>query len=219
MAEPDIAQMIACVGQQNVEGKRIPYGFNGRTLPHFVKDDYGPESRGFVENSYLRGLTPQEFFFHAMGGREGLIDTAVKTASTGYIQRRLVKAMEDIRVQYDGTARNGAGNIIQFLYGEDGMAAEFIETQVLDHLKWGEERFSQAFVWDHDGLLASEDVLPPKTLADMRTDPDTKKALEDEVAQLRRDLAALRGEIIPSGDAGWPLPLNLPEFYPTPRGG
>ena len=205
----NIAQMIACVGQQNVEGKRIPYGFNGRTLPHFVKDDYGPESRGFVENSYLRGLTPQEFFFHAMGGREGLIDTAVKTASTGYIQRRLVKAMEDIRVQYDGTARNGAGNIIQFLYGEDGMAAEFIETQVLDHLKWGEERFSQAFVWDHDGLLASEDVLPPKTLADMRTDPDTKKALEDEVAQLRRDLAALRGEIIPSGDAGWPLPLNL----------
>ena len=67
--------MIACVGQQNVEGKRIPYGFLNRTLPHFTKDDYGPESRGFVENSYLRGLTPQEFFFHAMGGREGLIDT------------------------------------------------------------------------------------------------------------------------------------------------
>ena len=90
----NISQMIACVGQQNVEGKRIPYGFLNRTLPHFTKDDYGPESRGFVENSYLRGLTPQEFFFHAMGGREGLIDTAVKTAETGYIQRRLVKSME-----------------------------------------------------------------------------------------------------------------------------
>ena len=93
------AQMIACVGQQNVEGKRIPFGFSGRTLPHFTKDDLGPESRGFVENSYLRGLTPQELFFHAMGGREGLIDTAIKTASTGYIQRRLVKAMEDLTIK------------------------------------------------------------------------------------------------------------------------
>lgn len=80
---PFIPQVIAVVGQQNVEGKRIPFGFKHRTLPHFIKDDYGPESRGFVENSYLAGLTPTEFFFHAMGGREGLIDTAVKTAETG----------------------------------------------------------------------------------------------------------------------------------------
>ena len=71
------------VGQQNVEGKRIPFGFRHRTLPHFIKDDYGPESRGFVENCYLAGLTPTEFYFHAMGGREGLIDTAVKTSETG----------------------------------------------------------------------------------------------------------------------------------------
>ena len=77
--------MIACVGQQNVEGKRIKFGFTHRSLPHFVKDDYGPESKGFVFNSYLRGLTPQELYFHAMGGREGLIDTAVKTAETGYV--------------------------------------------------------------------------------------------------------------------------------------
>lgn len=80
---PPPRQVIAVVGQQNVEGKRIPFGFKHRTLPHFIKDDYGPESRGFVENSYLAGLTPTEFFFHAMGGREGLIDTAVKTAETG----------------------------------------------------------------------------------------------------------------------------------------
>ena len=83
--------MIACVGQQNVEGKRIAYGFKRRTLPHFIQDDNGPEARGFVENSYLAGLLPSEFFFHAMGGREGLIDTAIKTAETGYIQRRLIK--------------------------------------------------------------------------------------------------------------------------------
>ena len=79
----NISQVIACVGQQNVEGKRIPFGFRHRSLPHFIKDDYGPESKGFVENSYLAGLTPNEFYFHAMGGREGLIDTAVKTSETG----------------------------------------------------------------------------------------------------------------------------------------
>jgi DNA-directed RNA polymerase II subunit RPB1 len=126
----NISQMSGCVGQQIVEGKRIPFGFRHRTLPHFSKDDYGPESRGFVENSYLRGLTPQEFFFHAMGGREGLIDTAVKTAETGYIQRRLVKAMEDLKVCYDGTVRNSGGDILQFTYGEDGMDGAAMEKQV-----------------------------------------------------------------------------------------
>ena len=126
----NISQMTGVVGQQFVEGKRINFGFKHRTLPHFSKDDFGPESRGFVENSYLRGLTPQEFWFHAMGGREGLIDTAVKTAETGYIQRRLVKAMEDLKVGYDSTVRNSNGDIIQFLYGEDGMDGAAMERQV-----------------------------------------------------------------------------------------
>ena len=99
----NVAQMIGCLGQQNVEGKRIAYGYDSRTLPHYTKYDDGPESRGFVENSFIKGLTPQEFFFHSMGGREGLIDTAVKTSSTGYIQRKLVKAMEDCKVCYDMT--------------------------------------------------------------------------------------------------------------------
>jgi len=89
--EINISQMIVCVGQQNVDGKRITYGFTDRTLPHFTKYDDGPEARGFVKNSFISGLKPHEVFFHAMGGREGLIDTAVKTSETGYIQRRLVK--------------------------------------------------------------------------------------------------------------------------------
>ena len=75
----------------------------------------------------MRGLTPQEFFFHAMAGREGLIDTAVKTAETGYIQRRLVKALEDVAVCYDGTACNSLGDLIRFVFGEDGMDGAFIE--------------------------------------------------------------------------------------------
>ena len=87
----NIAQMVACLGQQNVDGKRIPNGYNNRALPHFTKYNVSPEARGFVENSFINGLSPQEFFFHAMGGREGLIDTAVKTSETGYIQRKLIK--------------------------------------------------------------------------------------------------------------------------------
>jgi DNA-directed RNA polymerase II subunit RPB1 len=129
--ETNVAQMIACVGQQNVDGKRISYGFTDRTLPHYTKFDDGPEARGFVENSFITGLSPQEVFFHAMGGREGLIDTAVKTSETGYIQRRLVKAMEDAKIYYDNTVRNAAGVIIQYIYGEDGMDGCKIESQYI----------------------------------------------------------------------------------------
>jgi DNA-directed RNA polymerase II subunit RPB1 len=143
----NISQIIACVGQQNVEGARIPFGFRNRTLPHFSQDDSGPESRGFVANSYLRGLRPDEFFFHAMGGREGLIDTAVKTSETGYIQRRLVKAMEDVSVRYDGTVRDSQGNIIQFLYGEDGNDGSKIEFQFLEILTMGDSKFRQVFMY------------------------------------------------------------------------
>lgn len=127
----NIAQMMACVGQQNIEGKRIPYGYTDRTLPHYKKYDDGAEARGFVESSFIRGLTPQEFFFHAMSGREGLIDTAVKTADTGYIQRKLVKGMEDLVVQHDGTVRDANMNVVQFHYGEDGVNATKIESQTL----------------------------------------------------------------------------------------
>jgi DNA-directed RNA polymerase II subunit RPB1 len=134
----NISQICGLVGQQNVNGRRIPFGFYRRSLPHFLKDDYGPESRGFVANSYYKGLTPEEFFFHTMGGREGLIDTAVKTSQTGYIQRRLVKALEDVMVQYDYTVRDSNGNLVQYLYGEDGISAEFIEEQKFDILKQGD---------------------------------------------------------------------------------
>jgi DNA-directed RNA polymerase II subunit RPB1 len=131
-ADPNLMQMIATLGQQNVDGARIKYTMDDRTLPHFAKYDDGLESRGFVENSFLSGIRPAEFFFHAMGGREGLIDTAVKTSDTGYIQRRLVKLMEDIHVEQDGTVRDINGSIVEFLYGEDGIDATGIEKQECD---------------------------------------------------------------------------------------
>ena len=127
----NIAQMVSCLGQQNVDGKRIPYGFENRTLPHFTKYDDTPEARGFVEDSFIQGLTPQELFFHAMGGRTGLIDTAVKTSQTGYIQRRLIKGLEDLKVEYDMTVRNNKGKIVQFAYGDDGFESSKVENQSL----------------------------------------------------------------------------------------
>lgn len=127
----NISQMISCLGQQNVDGKRIPYGFDDRTLPHFKKYDDSPGARGFVENSFIGGLTPEELFFHAMGGRVGLIDTAVKTSQTGYIQRRLIKGMEDFKIEYDMTVRNHHNKIVQFSYGGDSFDTVRVENQNL----------------------------------------------------------------------------------------
>ncbi|XP_028157566.1 DNA-directed RNA polymerase III subunit RPC1 isoform X5 [Ostrinia furnacalis] len=123
----NISQMIACVGQQALNGKRVPNGFEDRSLPHFERHSKIPAARGFVENSFYSGLTPTEFFFHTMGGREGLVDTAVKTAETGYLQRRLVKSLEDLVLHYDMTVRNATGEVVQFQYGSDGLDPSCME--------------------------------------------------------------------------------------------
>ena len=127
----NISQMISCLGQQNVDGKRIPYGFEDRTLPHFTKFDDSPLARGFVESSFCSGLDPVELWFHAAGGRVGIIDTAVKTSETGYIQRRLIKGLEDLKVEYDMTVRNNKSKIIQFSYGDDSFDTVKVENQIL----------------------------------------------------------------------------------------
>ena len=125
----NIAQIMGCVGQQNVSGKRLEFGYIDRVLCHFERNDKGPEAKGFVEHSYKTGLDPHEFFYHAMGGREGIIDTAIKTSETGYIQRRLVKAMEDLKINTDQTVRNAIGDIVQFNYGDDGLDASLLITE------------------------------------------------------------------------------------------
>ncbi len=115
----NLTQMAGCVGQQAVRGERIMRGYEDRTLPHFKKGNRGAEGHGFVMNSYKSGLNPTEFFFHAIGGREGLVDTAVRTSQSGYLQRRMINALQDLKVAYDGTVRTTGGRIIQFSYGED----------------------------------------------------------------------------------------------------
>jgi DNA-directed RNA polymerase beta' subunit len=175
----NICQISANVGQQIVEGKRLPLGFKGRTLPHYTRFDDSPESRGFVRNSFIVGLTPQEVFFHAMGGREGLIDTAIKTATSGYTQRRLIKALEDISVKYDGTVRNSRNNVVQFLYGEDGFDGTAIENQVFPTMMLSDEEFRQRYF-----------------------------VFEEEFTVLQNDRQFLR-ETMRMAEDRWPLPLNL----------
>jgi DNA-directed RNA polymerase beta' subunit len=190
----NIAQMIACVGQQNIDGKRIPYGFEDRTLPHFKKYDDGAEARGFIENSFINGLSPTEFFFHAMSGREGLIDTAVKTASTGYIQRRLVKAMEDLVVQHDGSVRDANMNIAQFHYGEDGINSTKIESQSLDMAKLTDADILRDFGLEGVDLAA--------VLADGTDRGDDAELLKDFVKSVKQDQKMVVEGVFRSGNQG-----------------
>ncbi|CAF1124966.1 unnamed protein product [Adineta ricciae] len=117
-------QMSCLLGQQELEGKRPPMMPSGRTLPSFRPYEYSPRSGGFVDGSFLSGIRPQEYFFHCMAGREGLIDTAVKTARIGYLQRCLMKHLEGLVVNYDLTVRDSDGSVVQFQYGEDGLAVD-----------------------------------------------------------------------------------------------
>tara|TARA_B100001175_G_scaffold317914_1_gene337504 strand:- start:1198 stop:5715 length:4518 start_codon:yes stop_codon:yes gene_type:complete len=151
----NISQMISCLGQQNVDGKRIPYGFENRTLPHFTKYDDSPGARGFVESSFISGLRPEELFFHAMGGRVGLIDTAVKTSATGYIQRRLIKSLEDLMIGYDMTVRNNKNKIIQYSYGDDGIDPVKVESQGLGFITMSIEEIYGHYQMPNDKTIDS----------------------------------------------------------------
>lgn len=124
------ALQISCLlGQIELEGRRVPLSMSGRSLPSFKPYDTSPKAGGFVSGRFLTGIQPQEFFFHCMAGREGLIDTAVKTSRSGYLQRCLIKHLEGLTVQYDQTVRDSCGSVIQFLYGEDGL--DIVKSQML----------------------------------------------------------------------------------------
>ena len=158
----NITQFAAFVGQQNVYGERIPWGMIGRTLPHFRRNDLGLRSRGFVEHPYVIGLTPQEVFMHAAGGREGLVDTAIKvlfffvdssffdltqTAKTGYALRQITNALSDITVDELYTARTSQGNIVQFSYGGDNIDPVKLIFVKLDYATISTEKFVRRYRW------------------------------------------------------------------------
>jgi len=191
----NIAQMVSCLGQQNVDGKRIPYGFEDRTLPHYTKFNDSPEARGFVESSFIQGLTPEEVYFHAMGGRVGLIDTAVKTSQTGYIQRRLIKGQEDLKVAYDMTVRNNKNKIIQFSYGDDNINPMKTENQQLPLAQMSlEEIYSHMAIPEDDTsksiFTTTYDVTVLKRIKKQ------KKQLQKKTSNLIMDMIEYRKKLI-----------------------
>ena len=148
----NIRQITACLGQQNIAGKRIPSVYKERTLPHFACGENGPNEKGFVRSSYIQGLEPHEVFFHAMAGREGLIDTACKTSTTGYIQRKLIKWTENIIVRYDCVVQTSDKSIVQFLYGEDGLDGTYVEGQEIELGTLTDEKFELVYAFDNEEL-------------------------------------------------------------------
>ncbi len=117
----NITQIACSVGQQSLAGKRIDFGYTNRTLSSFKEGDLSPKAKGFIYSSYLKGLRPDEFFFGAITGRDGLMDTALRTPKSGYLYRRLANALQDLIVEYDGTVRDASENVVQFIYGSDGL--------------------------------------------------------------------------------------------------
>lgn len=154
----NVSQMVAVVGQQIISGHRVPDGFQDRSLPHFTKNSKTPQSKGFVRNSFYSGLTPPEFLFHAISGREGLVDTAVKTAETGYMSRRLMKSLEDLLAQYDNTVRNSSNGIVQFTYGGDGLDPFDMEgdARPVNFVRQWDHAFNITFDAEETGLLPYE---------------------------------------------------------------
>jgi DNA-directed RNA polymerase II subunit RPB1 len=143
--ESNIGQMGGCIGQVAVEGNRIQKKFNNRSLPYFPQHDDSALARGFVQESFMTGMSPEGFIFHNMGSREGLIDTAIKTAASGYIQRKLIKTMEDAMVKYDSTVRNGSNTILQFTYGDNGIDTTKQHSHNLNILKMGNKEVADKY--------------------------------------------------------------------------
>lgn len=134
------ANQISCnLGQQVLEGRRVPVMISGKTLPCFKPFETSVRAGGYVVNRFLTGIRPQEYYFHTMAGREGLIDTAVKTSRSGYLQRCIVKGMEGLRVEYDTSVRDSDGGMVQFLYGEDGL--DTTRQKYLNDFKFQAENF------------------------------------------------------------------------------
>jgi len=189
--EENLNQIMGVVGQRDIHGKRIRFGFNGRTLPHYTKFDNGLISKGYVINSYMNGLTPSEFFFTAMSSRIQAVDTKIKTAETGYIQRRLIKAMEDLQVAYDGSVRDASNNIVQFVYGRDQLDPIQLEHVPFTIQSLTNIQLDKEYKWD----LSSTYKLAFTTQKFVKLEKEKEeieKVLEEEYTQIVKDREDVR---------------------------
>lgn len=189
----NIIQIISEVGQQRLDGKIMPDSYLRRPMPYFTKDDLSIATRGLAENSYLEGLGPIEYLYVAIEGRLGLISTSIKTAETGYIQRKLIKVLEEVYVAYDNTLRNSSNNIIQYLYGGDGFDGARVEQQRITHLPMSSDEFILTYKFlesDYDNLSI---ILTPEAYERFKKNEDEeRKLIDEEFEQIRKDREYLR---------------------------
>ncbi len=194
----NINQIMASVGQQDIWGERVGFGFTARTLPHFHKYDFGPASRGFIRNSYIEGLEPHEYFFHAMSGRNGVIDTAIRTAGTGYVQRKLMKAMEDLNVRYDWTVRNEYNKILQFRYGTDSIDPIKLEKDKLKIMEMSDTELEYKYKFsDFDNKEKWKYFLDEKIVDNIFKNTKLKELLNDNYNEIKTFRDNLRFKFFP----------------------
>lgn len=214
-------QTIACVGQQSIWGKRIEEGFTERTLPHFPRNDIGPDAKGFCRNSFIEGLTPSETFFAAMGGRVGSIDTAIKTADSGYLSRKLIKATEDLMVNYDMTIRNASNNIVQFSYGDDNCDPIKIEKiSRIEMIEYNDKKMSEQYKFElPDSREYFETFMTKEAIDEMMEDINYKNIINDEYEELLDMRKEMRYNYFKNveaiGDIQTYIPINLYRVIPS----
>lgn len=167
----NVTQISCMLGQQELEGRRVPVMVSGKTLPSFRAYDLGPRAGGYITGRFLTGIKPQEYYFHCMAGREGLVDTAVKTARSGYLQRCLIKHLEGLKVNYDYSVRDSAdGSIYQFHYGEDSL--DVTKQTYLKKFKFNAQNYA-AFVSRYQPRSAASKI-------------DCKKAIKHQQKALKK---------------------------------
>jgi len=217
----NIQQIMGCVGQQDIWGSRIEEGFTQRTLPHFTRNDVGPDAKGFCRNSFIEGLSPSEMFFHAMGGRTGTIDTAIKTADSGYLSRKFIKAAEDLIVNYDFTVRNASNHIVQFGYGDDNFDPIKLEKVTrIELIEFDNKKMDE--VYKHESVDDSsyfENFMTASAVKEMMEDPSYKNLLNDEYEEILQNRKELRYNYFNNteaiGDINTYIPINLYRVIPS----
>lgn len=183
-------QIISMLGQQEIEGGRVTDMLNRRPLPHYPKDTIDPKGRGFIDRSFMAGLDPASYWYHAVAGRMGVISTSIKTAETGYLQRKLIKVLEDLKIYYGYSVRNASGMIVQYLYGGDGFDASKLQLENVDFLQVSDLDFrNQIEITERDPMQV---WLIPTKYEEYRQNMDREMEL---VKQETEELVKIREEL------------------------
>ena len=210
----NIAQIVALLSQQEVDGTWIENEFNRRTLPHFPKDDISPVAHGYVRNSFSSGLTPTEYYFHAGSGREGVINKTIKTADTGYVQRKFIKALEDLHCCEDGTIRNANDIIIQYCFGVDGCDPVYHELQDIPYVNWNTAHLFMECGYDE---LNEINILRSVTNIQSKDNTSLRNLLDNEYLQIENIYKYVKSINRPYNISKSLCPVNFERMIETYR--